>query len=99
LRRSRVCFTATVIMAMMRRRRFTSSGLMAAAIGLLSGVARADSIDDAVASVMTQHKIPGLSLAIVESGKVVQARAYGVVTAGSPDPVRTDTLFQPEKCS
>jgi CubicO group peptidase (beta-lactamase class C family) len=77
----------------MRPKRSIPPGLIAAAIGILTGVARADSIDDAVVAVMAQHKIPGLSLAIIDGGKIVQARAYGVVTASDPEPVRTDTLF------
>jgi CubicO group peptidase (beta-lactamase class C family) len=60
---------------------------------MLCGRAGADSIDDTVSAVMAQRRIPGLSLAIVDGGQVVQARAYGVVTAGNPEPVRTDTLF------
>lgn len=65
----------------------------AIAIGILASSARADSIDETVAAVMAKHKIPGLSLAIVDGGKIVQSRAYGVVIAGSHEPVRPDTLF------
>src|SRR5262245_2270193 len=43
---------------------------------------------------MQKRKIPGLSLAIVQEGKIVKARAYGVTEAGGSQPVTPATLFQ-----
>jgi len=37
--------------------------------------------------------IPGVSLAIVQDGRVIHARGYGVRALGSPAPVDVDTLY------
>jgi CubicO group peptidase (beta-lactamase class C family) len=55
---------------------------------------RADSIDDTVTTLMAKRHIPGLSLAIVQDGKIVRAQAYGVIDLESQKPVTTGTLFQ-----
>jgi len=40
------------------------------------------------------HNTPGLSVAVINEGKVEWARGYGVVEAGRDDPVTADTIFQ-----
>lgn len=55
---------------------------------------RADSIDDTVVSVMAKRHVPGLSLAVIQNGKIVKAAAYGVMEIGRPELVTPDTLFQ-----
>lgn len=55
---------------------------------------RADSIDDAVAAAMAKRHIPGLSLAVIQDGRIVKAQGYGVIEVGNPAPVTADTLFQ-----
>ena len=47
-----------------------------------------------IAERMAFHKVPGLSLAIIDSGRIVFARGFGVKTAGGTDSVTTGTLFQ-----
>jgi CubicO group peptidase (beta-lactamase class C family) len=42
---------------------------------------------------MAHHKIPGVAIAIIRDGQVVQAAGYGVREAGKPDKVDADTLF------
>ena len=42
---------------------------------------------------MAMRKIPGLSLAIVDKGKVVYAKGYGVTAPGGKAGVTTDTRF------
>ncbi|WP_454759403.1 serine hydrolase domain-containing protein [Caulobacter segnis] len=42
---------------------------------------------------MAHHKIPGVAIAVIRDGKVVQAVGYGVREAGKPDKVDADTLF------
>ena len=42
---------------------------------------------------MKHYKIPGVSLAIIENGKVAFAKAYGVKEAGTNDKVNTETVF------
>lgn len=43
---------------------------------------------------MRALKVPGVSIAIINDGKIEWARAYGVADAGDKRPVSTDTLFQ-----
>jgi CubicO group peptidase (beta-lactamase class C family) len=43
---------------------------------------------------MEQFSVPGVSAAVVDGGRLVAARAWGVKVAGQPDPVTTETLFQ-----
>ncbi len=55
---------------------------------------RADRIDAMVRSEMARDKIPGLALAVVEAGRVVLERGYGMATLEWDAPVASDTLFQ-----
>jgi CubicO group peptidase (beta-lactamase class C family) len=43
---------------------------------------------------MAFYKTPGVSIAVINNGKLEWARGYGVLKAGSNDPVTTATLFQ-----
>src|SRR2546425_329805 len=43
---------------------------------------------------MAHHKVPGVSIALVDSGRIVWARGFGVKTAGGTDSVTTTTVFQ-----
>jgi CubicO group peptidase (beta-lactamase class C family) len=52
----------------------------------------ADDLDTFIQAQMAQRQINGLSLAVIQDGKI-QARAYGVATRGGA-PVTTETLFQ-----
>jgi CubicO group peptidase (beta-lactamase class C family) len=63
--------------------------LMASAVS-----ARADKLDDFIGAVMHKRHIPGLSLAVIEDGKIVKAKGYGVADIASDTPVTTTTLFQ-----
>lgn len=47
-----------------------------------------------LADLMKSYNAPGLSLAIIENYKIVDAKAYGVIEPGSSTPVTTHTLFQ-----
>jgi CubicO group peptidase (beta-lactamase class C family) len=42
---------------------------------------------------MATLKVPGVAVGIVEDGKLVMARGFGVRELGKPDPVDADTLF------
>jgi CubicO group peptidase (beta-lactamase class C family) len=48
---------------------------------------------DLTAKMAKQH-VPGVSVAIVEDGRVVWAKGFGVKEAGSKDPVSPETIFQ-----
>lgn len=43
---------------------------------------------------MAHYGVPGLSLAIIEDGRVVATRAYGIADRRSGKPMREDTLLQ-----
>ncbi len=55
--------------------------------------ARADSLDRVIRREMTRRKIPGLSIAVIDSDRIVVSRGYGVTKTGGP-PVTEQTLFQ-----
>ena len=63
----------------------------------LAGAALADppkTIDAQVQKLMADGGAPGLALGIVEHGKTVLAKGYGVRELGKPAPVDARTLFQ-----
>jgi len=47
-----------------------------------------------VAELMKTFNVPGLSIAVIENYRIVDAKAYGVIAPGSSTPVTTKTLFQ-----
>lgn len=47
-----------------------------------------------LADLMEAYKIPGMSIAIIENYKIVEAKGYGVTEVGSKTPVTTHTLYQ-----
>ncbi len=53
-----------------------------------------DAVDDFVRSEMQRRQVPGLSLAIIQDGKIVKAKGYGVIEKGGNTPVTPSTLFQ-----
>ena len=70
--------------------------LLAAApsAGLHAQASRLDSVDTFVRAQMAQRHIAGLSLAVIQDGRIVLARGYGVADETTRDPVTTATLFQ-----
>src|SRR5262249_38115584 len=63
---------------------------------LLTGslTVRADKIDDFVKEQLRKRHVPGLSLAIIQDGRIVKAKGYGVSDKDSKTPVTASTLFQ-----
>jgi len=57
-------------------------------------IAGADGVDDLIARRMQERKITGLSLAIVDDGRIVKAQGYGFADETNGTAVTTDTLFQ-----
>lgn len=43
---------------------------------------------------MSDYAVPGLSVAVIDDGRVVWAKGYGLIHTGSDKPVTSDTLFQ-----
>lgn len=52
-----------------------------------------DSLDAYIRAQMAMRKIPGLSLAIVDKGRIVYAKGYGVTAPKGKTPVSPETLF------
>jgi CubicO group peptidase (beta-lactamase class C family) len=53
-----------------------------------------DAVDNVILGEMRKRHVAGLSLAIIQDGKIVKARGYGVTQQGGDSPVTTATLFQ-----
>jgi CubicO group peptidase (beta-lactamase class C family) len=53
-----------------------------------------DAVDEVIRVEMQKRRVPGLSLAIIQDGKIVKAKGYGVTEKGGETPVTTSTLFQ-----
>jgi CubicO group peptidase (beta-lactamase class C family) len=47
-----------------------------------------------LANRMQFHKTPGVSIAVINDGRIEWARGYGVLEAGGKEPVTPETLFQ-----
>lgn len=56
--------------------------------------AHADKVDDIVIAQLKKRQVPGLSLAIIQGGKIVKVKGYGVLDKESKAPVTPSTLFQ-----
>ncbi|MEZ5463164.1 serine hydrolase [Dokdonella sp.] len=50
-------------------------------------------LDARINTVIREQGVPGMAVAIVEEGKTVVARGYGVLKLGSGEPVDADTIF------
>lgn len=47
-----------------------------------------------IAERMAHHKVPGISIAVINGGAIEWARGYGVLKTGGKEPVTAETLFQ-----
>ena len=43
---------------------------------------------------MAKYKVPGVSVAVINNGKLEGAKGYGVTEAGGATPITPETLFQ-----
>jgi CubicO group peptidase (beta-lactamase class C family) len=50
--------------------------------------------DDLANTALSQWKVPGIAIAIVQNDKVIYLKGIGVKEAGKADPVTPDTLFE-----
>ncbi len=63
--------------------------------GLLPGVIiKGQAAPMKLADRMAHYKVPGVSVAIINNGKLEWANGYGVIEAGGTKPVTTETRFQ-----
>ena len=79
--------------------RTTPSSLALFAVATLAATARAqdarvDSLDAFVKKWMARRHVAGLSLAIIDQGRIAVTRAYGVADESTRQPVTPATLFQ-----
>jgi CubicO group peptidase (beta-lactamase class C family) len=49
--------------------------------------------DTRVEQAISKYDVPGMAIAIVEQGKIVHAKGYGVRKLGAPETVDADTIF------
>ena len=70
---------------------FLRTALCFLCVGSLS--ARADELDNLITSTLHQRHIPGLSLAIIEDGRIIKEQGYGFTDQGGKTPVTPATLF------
>ncbi len=56
--------------------------------------ASAHEVERLAEQLITQKHLPGLAIAIVQNGKVVSMRGFGVTDAASRQPVTSDTVFR-----
>jgi CubicO group peptidase (beta-lactamase class C family) len=61
---------------------------------LSSAAAQADKVDEYVRTAMREHKIPGLSVAVVRNGEVVHAQGYGVSNIELNVAATPETIYQ-----
>ena len=54
----------------------------------------ADDLDDFIRDQLRKRHVPGLSIAIIQDGKIVKAMTYGSATKNGTKPLTTATLFQ-----
>lgn len=63
-------------------------------LALCANLARADDIDDLIEAQMREHRIPGLSLAVVSKGAIVREGGFGLISGTGQTAVTPATLFQ-----
>jgi CubicO group peptidase (beta-lactamase class C family) len=56
--------------------------------------AAGDSMDVFVTAYMQEHRVPGIAVAILEGGRLVKARGYGLANVEHSVPVTAETIFQ-----
>ena len=66
---------------------------MTAIMGILAGMTRADNVDDCLKGEMAKRHIPGLSVAVVQDGKVVKSQGYGLANVELSVPATPDTVY------
>lgn len=61
---------------------------------LSAGGVRADALDEFVQAQLQRQHVPGLALGVVQNGKFVKAKGYGLADVERNVPVTTDTVFE-----
>jgi CubicO group peptidase (beta-lactamase class C family) len=79
---------SSMAVAQTAQQRAVESGLIPAAV--FDGKAESWTIEQR----MARWKVPGVSVAVIDDGKIVWSRAYGVIDSDGKAPVTTATRFQ-----
>ncbi len=58
------------------------------------GAGQSPAIDSEISSYMSQHHVPGLSLAVVNHGRVVLAKGYGMADVEAGVPATGETVYR-----
>jgi CubicO group peptidase (beta-lactamase class C family) len=72
---------------------FVFIALAVLAVSALAQDRYAQRLDPAIEQVVKDEKIPGLAVGIVQGGRLVYSRGFGVMKLGEPNPVTPETLF------
>ena len=72
---------------------FLLSVLLISANATISAELDAEKIDSVVQRTMEAFQVPGMAVCVVENGKTVFSKGYGVRTLGKEEPVNTTTNF------
>ena len=64
-----------------------------------TGAAPLDSLDLFISKTMQEWQVPGLAISIVQDGKVIFAKGYGVQDLDTKEAVSTKTLFSIASCT
>ncbi len=75
------------------RLRWTMPALLAALLMGLIRTTHADGVDDYLKAQMAARHIPGLSVAVVQDGKVVKSQGYGLANIELPVPAAVGTIY------
>jgi D-alanyl-D-alanine carboxypeptidase len=63
-------------------------------LSIMSSIARADSIDDAIQAEMRRQDIPGMAIGVMQEGKITRLSGYGMANLEHQVPVTPNTVFQ-----
>src|SRR5215510_4837757 len=63
-------------------------------LGAAAVAARADKVDDYVKAEMQKQHVPGLSLAVIQDGKIVKVEGYGMANIELNVPARPETVYK-----
>lgn len=78
----------------MRRKSSPMFVLFLLLIAAVPAPAWADKIDDYIKAEMQKRHIPGLSLAVVQDGKIIKVEGYGLANVELEVPARPDTVYK-----
>jgi D-alanyl-D-alanine carboxypeptidase len=78
----------------MHKHRGVRAAVLLVLLSLVATVARADQLDDYVKARMKEFALPGVSLVILEDGKITKTGSYGVADVARGTPVAPETVFK-----